>query len=101
MKISVFGCELSGLVTAGAFAQTGNQVMALPIGNARVEALRKGRMPRNEPGLTRLIKNQLEATSLTFEEDWRDGVAHGEILFLSVPSWRLNRAEEVINKILI
>ncbi|MBN2866519.1 MAG: UDP-glucose/GDP-mannose dehydrogenase family protein [Thiotrichales bacterium] len=99
MNVSVFGCELSGLVTAGALAQTGNQVIALPIGNAKVEELSKGKMPRNEPGLKRLIKNQLEHKSLCFQEDWRKGVEHSQVLILSVPSWRLSRAEEVIEKI--
>lgn len=99
MKVSVFGCELSGLVTAGALAQTGNQVIALPIGTASVHELRKGIMPREEPGLSRLIKNQLKGGRLTFEEDWRKGLQHSEVLILSVPSWRLDRAEEVIEKI--
>lgn len=99
MKVSVFGCELSGLVTAGALAQTGNQVVALPIGGAKVEALRKAEMPRDEPGLKRLIKTQLEEGRLTFEEDWRKGVEHADVLILSVPSWHLGRVEEVVNKI--
>lgn len=99
MNVSVFGCELSGLVTAGALAQTGNKVIALPIGNAKVADLCRGKMPRNEPGLKRLIRNQLENKNLRFEEDWRKGVEHSQVLFLSVPSWRLSRAEEVIEKI--
>jgi len=99
MRVSIFGCELSGLVTAGALAQTGNKVIALPIGKAKVTDLRKAMMPREEPGLGLLIKNQLEEGSLAFEEDWRTGVEHGEVLILSVPSWRLDRAEAVIDKI--
>ena len=99
MKVSVFGCELSGLVTAGALAQTGNQVIALPIGKAKVSDLRNALMPREEPGLEGLIKTQLDEGSLTFEEDWRMGVEHGAVLILSVPSWRLGRAESVIEKI--
>ncbi len=99
MRVSVFGCELSGLVTAGALAQTGNHVIALPIGTARVESLRKGELPRNEPGLSQLVINQLEAGTLSFEEDWRVGIQDSELLILSMPSWRLERAEEVIEKI--
>ena len=99
MNVSVFGCELSGLVTAGALAQTGNKVIALPIGNAKVADLCKGIMPRNEPGLKRLMRDQLEEKNLCFEEDWRKGVEHSQVLFLSVPSWRLSRAEAVIEKI--
>ncbi|MDG6778458.1 UDP-glucose/GDP-mannose dehydrogenase family protein [Thiomicrorhabdus sp. zzn3] len=99
MRVSVFGCELGGLVTAGALAQTGNQVFALPIGTGRVEHLRKAELPREEPGLEHLIQTQVKEGGLHFEEDWKKGVAHGEVLFLSMPSWRLDRAEEVIQVI--
>ncbi|WP_373019031.1 UDP-glucose/GDP-mannose dehydrogenase family protein [Thiomicrorhabdus sp.] len=99
MKVSVFGCELSGLVTAGALAQTGNRVVAMPIGVVKVEDLYQGVLPRDEPGLSQLIRSQVEEGGLVFEADWRAGVKHGEVLILSMPSWRLDRAEEVIKVI--
>ncbi|MDG6774067.1 UDP-glucose/GDP-mannose dehydrogenase family protein [Thiomicrorhabdus sp. ZW0627] len=99
MKVSVFGCELSGLVTAGALAQTGNQVVAMPIGVAKVEDLRDGVLPREEPGLSQLVKSQIEEGGLVFESEWETGVEHGEVLILSMPSWRLDRAEEVVKVI--
>lgn len=99
MKVSVYGCELSGLVTAGALAQTGNEIIALPIGVAKVEDLRQGVLPRNEPGLEALITSQMQEGRLQFEDDWKTGVAHGEVLILSMPSWRLERAEEIIKVI--
>lgn len=99
MKISVFGCELSGLVSAGALAQTGNEVMALPIGSVKVEDLRAGRLPREEPGLDALIAQQYKEGRLCFEADWEKGVAHANLIFLSMPSWRAERAELVIELI--
>lgn len=99
MRVSVFGCELSGLVTAGALAQTGNNVMALPIGIAKVEDLKQGKLPRNEPGLKTLVKMQMKEGRLVFESDWQQGIQQGEVLILSMPSWRLERAEEVIQVI--
>lgn len=99
MKISVFGCELSGLVTAGSLAQTGNEVLALPVGNARVEKLTQGALPREEPGLQALIMGQLDSGRLKFEDNWEKGVEHGELLILSMPSWKVERAEEVIELI--
>lgn len=99
MKISVFGCELSGLVTAGALAQTGNEVMALPIGVVKVEDLQKGVLPREEPGLASMIQAQYEEGRLYFEDDWAKGVAHAEVVFLSMPSWNISRAEDVVNLI--
>lgn len=99
MKISVFGCELSGLVTAGSLAQTGNEVLALPVGNALIEELTQGVLPRDEPGLHTLIMGQLDSERLRFEADWEIGVAHADLLILSMPSWKVDRAEEVVEMI--
>lgn len=96
MKISVFGCELSGLVTAGALAHAGNDVMALPVGQVKVEDLVAGRLPREEPGLDALLAQQYKEGRLQFEADWQVGLAHADILILSTPSWRLDRAEALI-----
>lgn len=99
MKITVFGCELSGLVTAGSLAQTGNEVLALPVGKAKVEDLTQGVLPREEPGLQPLITAQLASKRLTFSDDWEKGVEHGDVIFLSMPSWKVERAEDVIDLI--
>lgn len=99
MKVTVFGCELSGLVTAGSLAHTGNQVMALPVGNIKVEDLNQVVLPRDEPGLDHLISSQLSSGRLVFESDWLKGIQHGDLFILSVPSWRNDRAEQVIEQI--
>lgn len=96
MKISVFGCELTGLVTAGALAHAGNDVMALPVGQVKVEDLVAGRLPREEPGLDALLAQQYKEGRLQFEADWQVGLAHADVLILSTPSWRLDRAEALI-----
>jgi UDPglucose 6-dehydrogenase len=100
MKISVFGCELSGLVTAGSLAHTGNDVLAMPVGNLlKVRDLEQGLLPRDEPGLTTLVKSQVAEGRLRFTEDWQAGIAHASIYMLSMPSWRSDKAEEVIEAI--
>ncbi|PLA75505.1 UDP-glucose/GDP-mannose dehydrogenase family protein [Hydrogenovibrio sp. SC-1] len=99
MKVSVFGCELSGLVTAGLLAHTGNEVMSLPVGNLKVEDLQQGILPREEPGLDQLIKSQYQEGRLSFESDWQAGIMHGDVYILSMPSWRADRAEKVIEEI--
>lgn len=96
MNITVYGCELSGLVTAASFAHTGNQVMALPVGDVLVEDLRQGRLPRDEPGLQDLVCGQMAEHRLRFEKDWQDGVNHASVFILSMPSWRADKAEEVV-----
>ena len=100
MKISVFGCELSGLVTAGSLAHTGNDVLALPVGNVlKIEELQSGILPREEPGLTSLVNSQVKEGRLSFSDDWPAGIAHAGIYMLSMPSWRSDKAEAVIEAI--
>lgn len=99
MKITVFGCELSGLVTAGSLAHTGNEVLAIPVGLAKAENLKKGVLPRDEPGLEQLIRSQVKEERLNFSHDWSEGIQHGDIYILSMPSWRADKAELVIDAI--
>lgn len=99
MKISVFGCELTGLVTAGALAHAGNDVMSLPVGHVKVEDLRQGILPREEPGLAALLSQQAQEGRLVFEADWVAGLQHADVLILATPSWRLDRAEALIKLI--
>ena len=96
MKVSVFGCELSGLVTAGSLAHAGNQVMALPVGNVKVEDLKASVLPREEPGLAHLLKTEFDSGRLEFEADWKKGVCCADILILSMPSRTASQAEAVI-----
>ena len=99
MRVSVFGCELTGLVTASALAHVGNDVMALPVGHVKVDDLRAGRLPREEPGLDALIDQQVREGRLQFEADWAKGLQHGEVLIMATPSWRMDRAEALIKQI--
>ena len=99
MRVSVYGCDLTGLVTAGALASTGNDVLGLSVGSLKAEDLQQGILPREEPGLKELIQGQLEAGRLNFSSDWRDGIAHAEIIFFSMPSWRFAEAKKVVSLI--
>lgn len=99
MKISVFGCELTGLVTAGSLAYVGNDVMALPVGQVQVQDLKQGKLPREEPGLDALLTKQYHDGRLIYEADWELGLKHADVLIISTPSWRLDRAEDLIELI--
>ena len=96
MKITIFGCELTGLVTAGALASTGNEVLAVSVGIVNPESLKQGIVPREEPGLLELIQTQVESGRLKYTDDWQAGLEHGEVVFLSMPSWWSDKTEEVI-----
>jgi len=49
MKVAIFGTGYVGLVTGTCFAEMGNEVLCIDIDEAKVEALRNGRIPIFEP----------------------------------------------------
>jgi UDPglucose 6-dehydrogenase len=63
--IGVIGVGWVGLVTAACFAELGHDVIAIDIDEAKIEALRKGRVPIHEPGLAELIARNGERLHFT------------------------------------
>ncbi len=99
MKVLVFGCELAGLVTAGALAQAGNHVLAVPLGDIESDKLSALELPRSEPGLRQLLEVQLAENRLQFVDDWHDQFQDTQVVFFSMPSWQLSLADKVLQEI--
>lgn len=97
MKLAVFGCELTGLVTASSFAFVGNEVLSIPVEEIAITDLQQGNLPYDEPGLESLMLEQLKEGRLRFTADWQEGLKHAEVIVLSMPSWRQDKAEELID----
>jgi UDPglucose 6-dehydrogenase len=86
MKITVVGTGYVGLVTGTCLAETGNHVCCVDIDERKVEKLRQGIMPIYEPGLEKLFDRNLKEDRLSFTTSLSEGVAHGEIIFLALPT---------------
>jgi UDPglucose 6-dehydrogenase len=84
MKISVFGSGYVGLVTASCFAELGNDVCCVDIDPRKVEKLSKGESPIYEPGLDKLLQENLASGRLHFTTDAEKAVLHGDIIFVAV-----------------
>ncbi|HMN20885.1 MAG TPA: UDP-glucose/GDP-mannose dehydrogenase family protein [Ottowia sp.] len=84
MKVTVFGTGYVGLVQGAVLADVGHQVVCVDIDEAKVAALRAGRIPIHEPGLAPLVVQNQQAGRLAFTTDAAEGVAHGELIFLAV-----------------
>jgi len=84
MRISVIGSGYVGLVTAACFADSGNDVTAIDNNADKVAALRAGRCPFFEPGLSELIQANTATGRLRFTTDLPAGVAGAEVIFLAV-----------------
>ena len=84
MNLSMFGTGYVGLVTGACFAEMGNSVLCVDIDAEKIAALQAGRMPFFEPGLERMVANNIHEERLRFCTDLRQGVEHGDLLFITV-----------------
>lgn len=106
MKISVIGTGYVGLVTGTCLAETGNEVICVDIDKEKVEKMRQGVVPIYEPHLDVLFERNIKANRLQFTTSLKEGLDHGDIVFLALPtpededgsadlSYVLNVSEEI------
>ncbi len=75
MKIAMIGGGYVGLVSGACFADLGVEVCVVERDAAKLDLLLQGRMPIYEPGLDRLVHENVAAGRLRFTDDlarrWR------------------------------
>lgn len=86
MKIAVIGTGYVGLVTGTCLAETGNEVVCVDIDANKVERMKNGEVPIYEPHLDVLFERNIKAGRLSFTTSLDEGLAHGEIIFLALPT---------------
>ncbi len=86
MRISVIGTGYVGLVTGTCLAETGNEVICVDIDEQKVQKMRGGEVPIYEPHLDVLFERNIKAKRLTFTTSLKEGLDHGEIIFLALPT---------------
>ena len=86
MKISIIGSGYVGLTSGTCFAEVGHDVVCVDNDLAKIESLHAGEIPIYEPGLEDLIKSNVAAGRLEFTTSTREGVDHGDIVFIAVPT---------------
>ncbi len=84
MRITILGAGYVGLVSAACFAEFGIDVALVDNDPARIEALRAGRMPIYEPGLDRLVADNVRDGRLTFHTELAPAMVGAEAVFLAV-----------------
>ncbi len=73
-----------GLVSGACFAEFGIDVAVVEADAAKLAALRAGRIPIYEPGLDRLVAENVAAGRLSFGEDLAGAVSGAEAVFIAV-----------------
>jgi UDPglucose 6-dehydrogenase len=84
MTVTFVGHGYVGLVTAAVFADLGNTVWVVGRTKEKIEKLKKGIAPFYEPGLSELVKRNVDAGRLLFTLDYKEAVTASSIIFICV-----------------
>ena len=84
MKIAMIGGGYVGLVSGACSAKLGVDVALVESDPARLAALNEGRIPIYEPGLDRLVAENVAAGRLSFGAGMEAAVAGAEAIFIAV-----------------
>lgn len=83
-KVSIIGTGYVGLVTGACLASSGMNVVCCDQDRKKIEALNSGIIPIYEPSLKDLADSAAREHRLSFTDDIRQAVDHGDIIFITV-----------------
>jgi len=84
MRVAMIGSGYVGLVSGACFSQFGHHVVCIDKDQAKIDGLKAGRMPIYEPGLDKLVADNVAAGRLSFDTDLAKGVACADAVFIAV-----------------
>ena len=84
MRVTMIGGGYVGLVSGACFAEFGMDVTIVEADDLKLGALKEGRIPIFEPGLDRLVSENVAAGRLSFTGDMDEGLAAAEVVFIAV-----------------
>ncbi len=84
MRITIVGTGYVGLVTGVCLADTGNDVVGLDVDAEKVAKLSRGECTIFEPGLTDLLKANLDAKRFRLTTNLVEATHHAEIIFIAI-----------------
>lgn len=95
MNLAMIGAGYVGLVAGTCFAESGNDVVCVDIDEAKISALKSGKVPIYEPGLEELVRRNVTEQRLSFTTDLAGAVRRSSIIFIAVgtPLTRDGRAD--------
>jgi UDPglucose 6-dehydrogenase len=84
MRIAMIGSGYVGLVSGACFAQFGHDVICVDKEEGKIARLRKGEIPIYEPGLDRMVVDNVRAGRLAFATDLKGAVGNADAVFIAV-----------------
>lgn len=84
MEIAIIGSGYVGLTTGACLAELGNKVVCVDNNAEKIKVLQSGKMPIYEPGLEKLVKQNVKRKRLSFTTEIRQAVAKSQVVFIAV-----------------
>jgi len=84
MRVAMIGTGYVGLVSGACFSEFGHHVVCVDKDQAKIEALKAGRMPIYEPGLDAVVADNVKAGRLAFTSDMKVAVPDADAVFIAV-----------------
>ena len=84
MKICLIGTGYVGLVSGVCFSDLGNSVICIDKDREKLTQLENGDIPIFEPGLSELVRKNLDAGRLSFSDDLIGSIKKSDIVFIAV-----------------
>ncbi|WP_285031987.1 UDP-glucose/GDP-mannose dehydrogenase family protein [Mycolicibacterium sp. lyk4-40-TYG-92] len=84
MRCTVFGTGYLGATHAAGMAELGHEVLGIDIDPGKIAKLAAGDIPFYEPGLRKMLRDNIEAGRLHFTTDYDAAAEFGDVHFLGV-----------------
>ncbi len=84
MRIAMIGTGYVGLVSGACFSEFGTNVVCVDKDERKIERLLAGEIPIFEPGLDKLVENNVAAGRLSFTTDLKSAVQGADAVFIAV-----------------
>lgn len=85
-KIAIIGTGYVGLTTGAYLAHLGHQVCCGDISAEKIQLLNQGKLPIFEPGLEKIVKEELSTKRLSFVVGATNAIKEAEFIFLCLPT---------------
>lgn len=84
MRISVIGTGYVGLVSGVGLAEVGHSILCMDVDTNRIAKLCNGDSPIYEPGLQKMLVNNIAHGDLAFTTSMDDAIGHAETIIIAV-----------------